>query len=296
MHGFLAILKVFAAIAVLAILGGLFFGLSEFRKKFTPVDLETARTLDQMIEENDMAGFEPGQHDFNRALELIAVNRMDEAREKLLLIQNLYPNSSVGPEARRILGEINLDRILNVENMENKKVHKVKPGDGYLKMATENQTTMDAIMFLNGLTDLGTLHVGDEFIVMPLDFKLVIDVARKRIELFHRDEEKKEHVFVKDYPIQKMDLGSLRPRVYQTKINRKLGELEGRIYPPTHQKYRHALKVLGFNIGNLLLQIRPVPAADAEDPGQGFFLHPHDLEELSMLIRVGNEVELRYVQ
>ncbi len=295
MNGIITIIKIFAAILVLAILGGLVYGLKKFKEDFADPASATAKPVEKIIEENDskLIGFEPGQYEFNRALELIALGKLDEAREKLLFIQNLYPNSSNGPEARRILGEINLDEILTVENMTNKKIHKVAPGEGYLRVATANETTLDCIMFLNGLTEMGSLHAGDELIVMPLDFKLVVDLDKKRVELFHRDDEKKEHVFAKDYPIQNQDTRRVRSGVHQSKISRKLGELNGRSYPPTHSNYRHATKVLGFTLRNIYLQFRPVPAADAEDPGQGIFLKPSDMEELSMLIRVGNEVEVK---
>jgi hypothetical protein len=295
MNGIITIIKVFAAILVLATLGGLGYGLKKFKEDFAAPTAVTAKPVEKIIEENDskLIGFELGQQEFNRALELIALGKLDEARGKLLFIQNLYPNSSNGPEARRILGEINLDEILTVENMTNKKTHKVAPGEGYLRVATANETTLDCIMFLNGLTELGSLHAGDELLVMPLDFKLVVDLAKKRVELFHRDDEKKEHVFAKDYLIQKLDLGRVRSGVSQSKISRKLGEINGRSYPPAHSKYRHATKVLGFTLRKSYLQFRPVPAGDAEASGQGIFLKPSDMEELSMLIRLGNEVEVK---
>jgi hypothetical protein len=289
----LTLIKIFAAILVLAILGGLVFFLQKFREDFADPAKAATKPLERIIEDNELIDFEPGQHEFNRALQLIALQRLDEAREKLLFIQNLYPNSANGPEARRILGEINLDEILSIENMANKKIHKVSPGEGYLRIANNNETTLDCIMFLNGLTEFGSLHTGDELIVMSLDFKLMVDLEKRRVELFYRDKVKKEHVFAKDYLIQNLDLGSLRSGTSQAKISRKLGEIDGRSYPPPHSKYRHALKVLGFTIRGRYIQFRPVPAADAEDPGQGIFLKPSDMEELAMLIRIGNEVEVK---
>ncbi len=293
MNGILSLIKIFAAILVLVILGGLVFFLQKFRDEFADPAQATTKPLERIIEDNELTDFEPGQHEFNRGLEFIALQRLDEAREKLLFIQNLYPNSVNAPEARRILGEINLDEILSIENMANKKNHKVSRGEGYLRIANDHQTTLDCIMFLNGLTELESLHAGDELIVMKLDFKLIVNLSKRRVELFHRDDEKKEHIFAKAYPIQSIDLGSLGLGVFQTKVSRKLGEIDSRTYPPTHSKFRHALKVLGFYLKTRYVQFRPVPAADAEDPGQGIFLKNSDMEELSMLIRVGNAVEIK---
>lgn len=296
MNGILGIIRTFAAILVIAILFALIFFLQKFREEFADPAITAAKPLEKIIAENELVDFEPGQHEFNRGLELIALQRLDEAREKFLLIQNLYPNSRHAPEARRILGEMNLDEILSIENASNKKVHRVAPGEGYLGIANDYETTLDCIMFLNGLTELASLHAGDELIVMALDFKLMVNLPKKRVELFHRDHEKKEHVFAKAYPIIDTELGNLRSRAYQAKITRKLGEFKGRTYPPSHSKFRHALKVLGFKIENHYVQFRPLPAPDAEDPGQGFFLKNADMEEISMLIRVGNEVEVKVTE
>jgi hypothetical protein len=42
------------------------------------------------------------------------------------------------------------------------------------------------------------------------------------------------------------------------------------------------------------LQLREVVEADEENPGRGFFLCESDMEELALLLRVGNEVEVRF--
>lgn len=293
MNDFINLVKILASILVLAILAGLVFYLKGFQQHFSdPVGSTEAKPLEQIINDNKLIGFQPGQREFHQALEAIALGKTEQASQKLSIIQNLHPNSNYGPEARRILGEINIDEILSITNMENKQIYKVEAGDGYLNVATSSDTTLSCIMFLNGLTELGNLREGDELIVMPLDFKISVNIAQKRVVLFYRDDANKEHVFTKEYLIQGMDLPSLSKRSYLSTISRKQGEEGNRTYPPTHARYRNATKVLGFKVGGRYLQFRPVPALDAVDPGSGIFLKPSDMEELAMLIRVGIEVEL----
>lgn len=292
MDGLITILKIGALVTVLAILGGLVLFLRNFQKDFEQPAGPDEASLEKMLEDNEQIGFEAGQYEFNQALESIALGEIDAARELLHLIENLYPDSTHAPEARRILGEMNLDEILSVENMSNKRIHQVVPGEGYLKIATKNQTTLDTIMFLNGLTGFNDLHSGDELIVMPLDFKLVVDLARKKVELFHRDKEKKEHVFAREYPILENNL-QVNGGPYQVKISRKNGEKGDSVFPPSHSGYRHARKVLGVNLGRSVYQLRPLPREGHELPRRSIFLNRSDMEELAMLIRVGNEVEFR---
>jgi len=293
MSGVLTVIKFFAFLAVIGLLGGGYLYLSKWTRGFEDKSVGSAEVLDKLDVDGESNDFVPGQREYDRALVLLAMDRQDEAVEKLLFIQNLYSNTEIGTEARRILGEINLDQILSIENMSNKKIYTIKPGQGYLNVANNSRTTLACIMFLNGLLEMSPLHVGDELAVMSLDFKLVVDLAKRRIELFRPDEDKKEHVFVKDYPIMKLDLSSLRGASIHTKISRKQGEVSGKVVRPALSAYRHATKILGFKAGRTFVQIRPVPERDEEDPGRGIFLKKSDMEELSMLIRIGNEVEIK---
>lgn len=293
MSGVLTVIKFFAVLAVVGLLGGGYLYLTKWTQRFEDNSVGNSEVLDKIVVDGENGDFVPGQREYDRSLELLAMDRKDEAVEKLLFIQNLYSDSENGAEARRILGEINLDEILSIENMSNKMIYTIKPGEGYLNVANNSRTTLDCMMFLNGLLEMSRLHVGDELVVMSLNFKLVVDLAKRRIELFRPDEEKKEHIFVKDYPIMKLDLASLRGKSIHSKISRKQGEINGEVVRPALSGYRHATKVLGFKAGRHFIQMRPVPERDEEDPGRGIFLMNSDMEELSMLIRIGNEVEIK---
>ena len=293
MSGVLTVIKFFAVLAVVGLLGGGYLYLTKWTQRFEDNSVGNSEVLDKIVVDGENDDFVPGQREYDRSLELLAMDRKDEAVEKLLFIQNLYSDSENGAEARRILGEINLDEILSIENMSNKMIYTIKPGEGYLNVANNSRTTLDCMMFLNGLLEMSPLHVGDELVVMSLNFKLVVDLAKRRIELFRPDEEKKEHIFVKDYPIMKLDLASLRGKSIHSKISRKQGEINGEVVRPALSGYRHATKVLGFKAGRHFIQMRPVPERDEEDSGRGIFLMNSDMEELSMLIRIGNEVEIK---
>jgi len=293
MKGIITVIKIFAVLTVLGILGALILFLRNFQKDFAKPMEDRKERLGNLIEKSKETTFKRGEREFNRAVELIAMERLDDAREKLLFIQNLHADSEFGPEARRILGEINLDELLSVENMANKKIHTVRPGESYIKIAQQHRTTLDCIMFLNGLLDAKQLHPGDEMIVMSLDYKLVVDLSGMRVALFHRDLDRKEHVFAKGYPILKFSLPNLGSHSIHTKINSKVGEVNGRSYQPIRSNYRNGTKVLGVKAARRNIQLRPLPKIDDVDQGDGIFLSVSTMEELAMLIRVGNEVEIK---
>ncbi len=280
-------IRFISVILLICILAALFFVAKYFQKEFSGIELNVANQAEELPDTQKRVDFEPGQKEFNKALEMIATGRFEQAKEKLRFIQKLHPNSLHGPEARRILGDMNLDHLLSTQNMSNKQSHIVKPGDSFLKIANQYQTTLGSIMSLNGLFKMETLHPGEDFLVMPLAFHLVIDFANQRIELHDKNE------LVKEYTICSLNVSRGLSRPIQTQINLKTAVLGGRTYRPIHHKYREGRKILGIKVGNTQLQIRTLVKAEGGDHGQGIFLRESDMEELSMLIRVGNDVAIK---
>ena len=103
MKGIITIIKIFAFLFVVAVIGVLVLFLNKFQEDFNDPKAVAQKPLEEIIEANEQINFEAGQYEFNRALELIALGDIEEAKEKLNLIENLYPDSNHSPEARRIL-------------------------------------------------------------------------------------------------------------------------------------------------------------------------------------------------
>ncbi len=237
----------------------------------------------KMLDSADLPDIDPGEKAFQKAHELLALGKLAEAREKLTAIVNVYPASSSAPVARRIVGEMNLDEILSTAHIEGKKSHVVKRGNSFLGIAAEYHTTLDMMMHLNGMMELKNIQPGEELIVMPLDFRLLIERRRKSLSVWDGGR------FIREYPIIHLGVpGNLPPG--KTKISSKLAELNGRSVAPQSKDYRAAEKVI--QIAKPSLQIRGAAGATDEAP-RGIVLRSQDMEEISLLTRVGNEVEIR---
>lgn len=264
-------------------LGGIFSQLVPVQ--FDPQPIETLPQADTTLPEID-----PGAKVFERAREMIAVGDLAGARDRLRTVVSIYPRSKAAPEARRIVGEMNLDDLLSASHMEGKSIHIVRPGESYLGIAAKYNTTLDCIMHLNGLLDLKGLHPGDELIVMPLELRVLVEPGRKVLSVWDGGR------FVKEYPLLALDLAGLKGGL-QTRISTKAGIAGNRRVTPGMKQYRDSTKV--FSLEKSQLQIRPLdlsgPREDGEDlsPGAGFHLAAEDIEELALLLRPGNEVEIR---
>lgn len=237
----------------------------------------------KMLDEAELPDIDPGEKAFQKAHELLALGKIEEAREKLTTVIITYPTSSSAPIARRIVGEMNLDELLSTAHMEGKSTHVVKKGNSFLGIVGEHHTTLDCLMYLNGMMELKGIQPGEEFIVMPLDFHLLVDTQRKTISVWDGER------FIVEYPIMHFGVaGKLAPG--KTKIGSKLAELDGKQVAPQSKFYRAAEKII--QIAKPSLQIQGGSEAQ-EGVQHGLVLRPEDMEEISLLTRVGNEVEIR---
>lgn len=244
---------------------------------------QTDADFAEMLDSAEMPDIDPGEKAFQKAHEWLALGKVSEAREKLISIVNVYPASASAPLARRIVGQMNLDEILSSSHMEGKRLHVVKRGDSFLGIASQDKTNIDCIMHLNSMTELKGIQPGDELLVMPLEFRLLIEPRRKTLSLWDGGR------FICEYQI--LHLGSALSHASQrTTISSKSAELDGKRIQPQSKEYRAAGKVI--QIAKPSSQIRAWDGT-SDKPSGGILLRPADMEEISLLTRVGNEVEIR---
>lgn len=246
--------------------------------------LRTTREEDfaKVLDAAEMPDFEPGDRAFQKAHELIALGKIADGREKLMSIVNVFPNSPAGPTARRIVSEMNLDEILSSDFETGKSNYEVKRGDSYYAIAGRNNTSLDMIMHLNGMMELTNLQPGDDFTIMPLDFRLLIEPLRNSLSIWEGAR------FIAEYPILKIN-GPV-PGNGKTVIANRRATLGGATVTPTARNYHAATKSIQLKAP--AVQIFPYNESE-EDPPFGIYLRQADIEELHLLTRSGNEVEIR---
>lgn len=243
-------------------------------------------SLKEKAEQGARSGSEPGEKAFQRAEELLAMESMDEAEDKLKYIVSYYPAAESASEARRILGEMNVDRLLDPDWREGKKEIIVKRGDTFTRIIRQNKTTMDSLVHLSKLmrADHRSLHPGDKLTVMPLDMRLVINIRRKTLTVWRQGE------FIKEYPLKKIAYKA-KGASRHLSIGSMMGEVDGKMYPSHMEAYRNAKKVIFLS--DKSLAIRAFSVDNADDLQLGFFLSEADMEELPLLLRFGNDVEIK---
>ena len=286
------IVKAIAGAAVLCAVGSTAYLIKDFTGTVSEIPTsmnerqkQVELALKQKTEELVLTDNQPGEKAFRRVKQLLANGNMKKAEQQLKYVISNYPTAESAIHARRILGEINLDRILDPRNKKGKVEVTVKSGDTFTRIIKNNKTTMDSLVHHSQLMrkDHRSIHPGDKLTIMPLNMRAVINVRRKTMTLHSGDE------FVKEYIILKQSYtGS---GVKKAKITSIRGHKDGRSYLPYTDGYRSASKTVILSEQSLMLRADGVDTED--DFSSGFTLSRADMEELPLLLRPGNEVEIR---
>jgi hypothetical protein len=285
------------AVMVASILGGVYF--------WEKVRKPEQELLDELasIKAQDVQLPDPGKDLYEDALLLIREGEMDEARGKLFSIMKYYPESSRVSGARRIIGEFNLDRLLSSDPMPGKVIYEVKRGDSLNLIASRNACTIGFIMRANNMTNT-TIHPGEQMVVFPLKFSVIVNVSERTLTLTLKDQ------FFKEYPVNRVRLPVGVTAPFATEISDKVCYYENKRIVLTDSRVHFAdkwlqTKQVGFVVAETAGDGDGASAgsgdategaSSGEEVGEeffaGVFLSRPDIEELFTLLRGSTPVSV----
>ncbi|HRX54710.1 MAG: LysM peptidoglycan-binding domain-containing protein [Verrucomicrobiales bacterium] len=248
-----------------------------------------------------------GKREFDAAMALVKEGELLGARDRLYYLLKFFPESKTVAEAKRIIGEINLDLLLSGIPMEGKTEYVVKSGDALVSIARRNKCTVDYILRANANTS-PVIHPGDRLTVTDLDFTVVVDASDKALRV-----ESKGRLF-KEYPIVELNIPhSVKPPV-STTVTEKVAWYGDRSVNFTQVEYLQAKKWLKSGKLGLMIRAYETPGLRAEpvakDRSQkvdknaaatpreteapvGVLMDPADMDELFTIVR--GDIPLKFI-
>ncbi|MBL9118077.1 MAG: LysM peptidoglycan-binding domain-containing protein [Verrucomicrobiaceae bacterium] len=250
---------------------------------------------------------DPGAHHFVEAIDLIQGGKLDAGREGLYKLLRQFPRSPTTAEAKRIIGEMNLDNLYAMEASGGKRDYIVQPGDNLTAIAVKHGTTLDSIARVNGLTSLTGLQPGDHLFLIPMNFDLVVDASTKIVTLMREGRFFREYraIELRTRPNMKI------PAALEVATKSAINPVDGKAANPTSTAFLDAEKRIVLSYKNspaaaLMISIptvaKAIPVSSATPPplntelpnaeATGLFLAPEDLEEIYPLLRKGSSVTI----
>lgn len=197
-----------------------------------------------------------------------------------------YPESAKHTAAKRVVGEINIDRLLSKEPSPGKAEYIVQSGDSMSRIASKTKTSVGYIMYVNGRMG-STLQRGDQLIVCPLEYSLLANLGAKTLTLQTAAADSKDRKFVKEYKILGYKAPPGVPSSFDTSISALLPP-----GPIGKAKYVSADKELRARRRGISLRSR-TGDEDKDKYLTGIFLAPEDVEELTILVRPTTVLNVR---
>ncbi len=286
---FWVFIKCLAATFVIASVLGTYWVLEEFNSPLlregpaeSTIVAAQETAIQKKMEQGQLTDIEPGANAFEHVKDLLINGKMDEAEAKMKYIVSFYPASSAAEASRKILGEMNLDRLLAPHD---KPVVEVKPGDTYYKICNANKTSFDNLIYLNKLRRATSLQAGAKLKVMPLNNSLVVNLRTGWLELLDSDGQ-----FLKNYAIIDARYDSRKGK-YKNSVDATGGYANDRRVAKHGDDYRASIKRI--SLAKHALEIRS-QLEDTDPEDTGIFIANEDIEELMLLLRAGNAVQVVY--
>ena len=268
-------LLILAAAILCASLGGAFY-VWRGMKSDKALDQELAA----LLKRKDIELPDPGLLKFQEALDLIKQGNTKDALRELYDMTRFYQASQKFSEAKRVIGEINMDNILSQEPTGGKTQEIVKRGDSLAAIANRNNCPVEYIVAVNGMVSTG-LQPGDRLTISRLNFVVVVDVTNKLVVLYEGEEGGSKR-FIKEYPILRLILPPTAKPPFQTELAEKvawLGEKRVQISDP---KFFSAEKELPTKKAGVHFHS---PALNEKEEEHGIIMAEEDLEELYLILR-----------
>ena len=227
-----------------------------------------------------------GSHLYEEAVSLIQTGALLGGIEKLHELIKYYPESKYFDESNRIIGEVNSDHLLSRDSGEGKKEYTVKRGDALRLIAQKHETTVGYILHVNGRMG-SKLQPGDQLIVCPLRFSILINLKAKTIVLMNSEDK-----LFKSYELVGSRLPQGCPSSFDSFVKGLIVGDGTHFVEIGSTEYVNAAKEIRCERRGI--PIRSLTGVEDKDKyATGFFVSHDDIEELALLVRSGSPIHVR---
>jgi LysM repeat protein len=266
------LIKLFVVVGLsLVIFGG--GGLLGYRLFFKKTDTRRAAKGQAVVAPTP----DPGIVMLDQVKEQLAKGAKSDARQLLSSLIQSFPKSSKADEAKKILGDLNLEDFFSTQPSPDKTEYTVVRGDSVARIAAKTKTPLELIFKANGLESL-TIQPGTRFIIPKGQFSLVVGTKTQEVTLLNHG------VFFRWYKPVEFNLPAKVPPG-QYKVHEKIAWAGGTRVAFGTKNYMGSSRWIVVNHPGVVLFSETNPQApNIQKPNAGIMLTPPDMEELFALV------------
>ncbi len=214
--------------------------------------------------------------ELEQARQLVREQKYDEAVS--LLRPFVAEDGIAGREARQIAASVNVGRYLSPRN-PHLAVRTVRRGDTMERIASASKCPSDVIILLNGMVEPSALKAGQKLATVEMVLRMEIHPEQRELSVWDGKE------LVADYDILSLD-GFHGKGNEETSVSAREGLLKGLAVARRSPDFPASDRMLRLRNGLTLA------GEQAQADGAVLRMKQRDLNELSMLMAVGNRVSV----
>jgi len=130
---------------------------------------------------------DPSLPDLEKALALVRDGRSLEARTALYGFLQNHPFSTRLADARKALGEINVDLFFHPEKSPEKIRYEVVRGDSLIRIERKLHISRELLLRFNPITDPRRLQIGQVLYASPSEFTVYLNRKEKTVTLYNQN-------------------------------------------------------------------------------------------------------------
>jgi LysM repeat protein len=130
---------------------------------------------------------DPGIALLEQGKQLIAKGDIEDGKRLLMSIFQSFPKSTKADEARKTVGDMNIQNFFSAQPSADKKEYVVVRGDSIAKISSKTKATPELIFKANGLDGL-MIQPGQKFIIPNGQFTVHVFIGAQAVELLNHGE------------------------------------------------------------------------------------------------------------
>jgi LysM repeat protein len=220
---------------------------------------------------------DPGVAMLDQAKQHLAKGAKTDARQVLSSLIQSFPKSGKADEAKKILGDLNIQDFFSTQPGPDKGEYTVIRGDSVARIAAKTKTPVELIFKANGLESL-IIQPGTKYIIPKGQFSVVIGTKAQDLTLLNHG------TFFRWYkPIEFNIPAKVPPGQY--KVHEKIAWAGGSRVAFGTKNYMGSSRWIVVNHPGVVLFSETNPQApNIQKPNSGIMLTPPDMEELFALV------------
>lgn len=273
-------MKVFALLVLLLVATLVFGGIAYFSYTMfvAPAKEERAERIAAEVAVTAEPTPDPGLNDFEASMALAEDReRTFDAIAALQQFVTAYPSSSLLPEAKTALGELNATVVFTTLEAPDKLTYTVASGDSLVRIASKTNSSAELILRSNNLPSID-LQIGQVLRIPQLDTAIVVDRATSTLTLFNKN------VFFKEYPLLAPVPGSAS---VDTTVREKIATRDAKRVIFGGVDYPGSERTISLE------QNAPSIRGGSATTGGAIVVSQYDIEEIFPLVTRGTRVIIR---